>query len=106
MILTEMVVINPEQRLTASKILGEHYPDDLDLDLSSIIRFCLFGYLRTRPNISEYYLIPLCAYIDYYRLDSKIKEDSQSAKRKICFMVKKTIFQIMRFIIKQTAIAD
>lgn len=106
MILTEMVVINPEQRSPASKIIANHYPSDLTLDLSSIIRFCLFGYLRARSIFSEYYLIPLCAYIDYYRLDSKIKEDSQSAKRKICFMVKKTIFQIIGFIRKQIFIED
>ena len=67
------------------------------LDLSSIVRFCLFGYLHERHSCSEYYLIALCAYVDYYRLDSKIKEEIHSNKRKICLMVKKTILQLMLY---------
>jgi hypothetical protein len=39
----------------------------------------------------------ILAYIEFYRMDGKIKEDGQSNKRKICLKVKNTILNIIKY---------
>jgi hypothetical protein len=46
---------------------------DLIPDQSNLIRYCLFGYFQEKNTFGAYYLMVLCGYIDYYRLDGKIK---------------------------------
>lgn len=73
MILTEMIVIDPQNRSSASYLLQTYFPENLEVNDSNLLRWCLFGYLKLRDHSGEYFLILLCAHIDYYRLDSKIR---------------------------------
>jgi hypothetical protein len=107
LIFSNMIVINPDSRCSASYILNEYFGNDFTSNYANIVRICLFRYLKERNSLGRYYLIILLAYTEFERASTKIKEDSQNINKiRICMKIKKYVLNLLWFLKQNMLLSD
>lgn len=67
-----MVVIDPHDRISANELLSNFF--DIIEEKENLFKNLVILYLRQRQEFGEVYLILMLGYVEFYRMDGKIRE--------------------------------